>query len=105
MTLLDETCTIPHFDTAEDGIRSRRASYFENRKKASSAIDGKRAFDIAFASVALVFFLPLMAIIYLLLAVSCGNALFFSFAGRQGWGPILLLQVQIDGQEFKSGFN
>jgi undecaprenyl-phosphate galactose phosphotransferase len=85
MTLLDETCTVPHFDKAEDGIRSRRVSYFENRKKASSAIDGKRVFDIAFASVALVFFLPLMIIIYLLLAVSCGNALFFHLrVGRDG---------------------
>jgi undecaprenyl-phosphate galactose phosphotransferase len=85
MTSLDEPCTVPHFDTVEDGIRSNRAVYFENQEIGSAVIDAKRVFDIVIASVALIFFLPLMVIIYLMLTVSCGNALFFHLrVGRNG---------------------
>jgi undecaprenyl-phosphate galactose phosphotransferase len=85
MTSLDETCTAPHFETVEDGSRPGRASYFDNQKETSGAIDAKRAFDIVFGLIAIIFFLPLMAVIYLVLTVSYGNALFFHLrVGRNG---------------------
>jgi lipopolysaccharide/colanic/teichoic acid biosynthesis glycosyltransferase len=56
----------------------RRSTSGEERRSSAAGIDAKRAMDIVGATIALVFFGPLMVLIYLVLFVACGGSPIFA---------------------------
>ena len=86
MTTLDEACSGQHFVAVEDASHPHSMSAHQaNAKSVHTNLSAKRIFDIVGATIALIFFSPIMAIIYILLKFTCGKPLFFHLrVGRNG---------------------